>query len=258
MIQFITQPIVYIFLFSIFPHLHPKLTKKGTHVLELASHYAVTAVSQLYFSAAGVILYFWVEKSPVHAIHPAVEILLLGPILSYQVWNLAISFQVAEFRGAENWVHHVGAVVATGLCMYTRRFHYALIFFEGLIEVSSMLLNWALMLELVVPPTKGNRRVVDGFKLAFAVSFILLRNVWLPFWAVPIAVDSWREVFYGSESGFLLKVIWVFFAPVIALQYFWGYKIVRRLCREFSKPPLNNVDKNSVEKGDIEKNDKED
>jgi len=159
---------------------------------------------------------------------------LMAWFLGYQTWNLGVTLAIPELQSWTNVLHHTGAIVAT--LVACRPYANAYVpFFFGIVELSSIPLTAADMARDLLLPSPAVKTAAKGL---FRLSFVALRNVaWLA-----VGTSLARDIVAQSrESGtspvFALTLLGCF----TGLQFFWGWKIVRRFLASRAQAPVPNV-----------------
>lgn len=151
------------------------------------------------------------------------------PMLVYQFWNFVFTLINRDLYSFTMICHHIisGCLAYFSLAPYL---HYYAPFYLGVVEMSGFPLSIVDVFKFF-PELKSQFAALYTLALySFAVSFILLRLVIWPY----ISLSFWSlsiELLDGGKSHSRLVVIIFLVANILmtGLQFFWGYKIIRRL-----------------------------
>ena len=200
-----------------------RTTKQGTPLHVMLS-YQLISVSTVFF-----LMYLgwtgWMYDPPledrIHGYSPTVDT-LTRTMATFQVWNVLMCMYIAEYRTIPTLLHHVGTIIAAVLGMEPCLHGYAC-FYLGISETSTLPLCIMDAAKYVTVPEP----VVYASKIAFVILFMLLRVVVWSGANLMVAYDMFRaNAFHGTPL-----IIFVLKVPLTMLQYYWAYKLVRKVNR---------------------------
>ena len=153
----------------------------------------------------------------------------------YQFWNVVFALLIKDLFAIDSVVHHV----LTGFtqCLGFNGFlNYHSYFFIGIVEMSSLPLAIVDMTRYDVDFDKRHSVLYHCCKTAFALSFVVTRNIIWPFMAIPCLIDLYQIIITGKAhsvpivAGFMLVTV-----LLTLLQMKWGYKVIRLTLKSFGK-----------------------
>ena len=245
-IWFVLVPVMYFALVILFRSLNwwEAKTRKGSRGSDIMAFEIVAGLCVTYLAVVGVIAYFklcpeWdhtsIDNDHFYGYSQFVEDHLIAPMISYQGWNALLCLFNADLRDPAMIGHHIatGSLAYFGLHPYV---HYYGLFFFGFAELTNIPLTIVDIFKYF-PDLKAKFPALNDLcRVAFAVSFILLRLLLWPY----VSFEFWTGSLALLQEGkaHSIFVVSVFLGANIfltGLQFFWGSKIVGFLFKSNSK-----------------------
>lgn len=230
-----------------------------TELPGFTAHQAIGFPLMLYLTYEGASAWFWDFKELANA-GPLVHILevqergkhisevVLGMML---FWDIPVGLATPALRETLMLVHHIGMgfVSGVGAGVFSNGMSvgsYYTIFFFGVVEFSSVFLA---LVDLFHPKHKawfdflqkegfGMLRSINEFaRVAFAISFIVVRAMYFPYVQVTGALPDFSHVASLPEEerqGVSSGVLWGVFvigALFSILQMYWGVLVARQIVK---------------------------
>lgn len=126
----------------------------------------------------------------------------------------------------EYLIHHTMSLILVSSIMQCPSPLARYITHVGICESSQIVFNTVWMLKLGKEPSP----LVPYFEILFAVVYFFVRVVNLPL--MTLAVTYQRSEFYSNVVTFIL---W----PIVLMQFYWFYKIIKSVLRRMKKPKKN-------------------
>lgn len=142
-------------------------------------------------------------------------------MFAYQLYDFAAGFFIAELQTVDMFAHHIMAGSLAFFALYPYAHAYVLFYF-GIVELSSVILTGAELVELFPKFDRDYPAVRATLQGAFAVSFIIIRLLMWPymlffFWSDNYVLVQTGGSFYRSKREphgcFNPFYLYLFFIP---------------------------------------------
>lgn len=164
---------------------------------------------------------------------------LLTPMACFQLYNFIACVYIVDFRDYLVWAHHLITMSIACFSMSPCWQYYA-VFFFGCTETSTLPL-------IIVEVFKYIPRYRDRFprsntfcRVMFAISFLVVRLVWLPMICFQFFVACYSML--PNVSGFLYAAFLFYLAIdvfMVGLQYYWGFGIFKFIVASFTSQTVS-------------------
>jgi len=166
-------------------------------------------------------------------------------MLIYQIWNTIGSLLIKDLYSLTLIGHHL-FVILTCYCTFKPFMQYLSIFFLGLVEISNIFLGW---IELTrQEPEFLEYKIVDNImNIIFVFSFYFLRIifwVYYTYYYLTFAFNIFIDVIFNNEKlDYIIPTMIILSSCVFlsSLQFFWGYKIYRKVIKKLNKNDIKDV-----------------
>jgi hypothetical protein len=206
-------------------------TKKGCYVSDVLPYLIVNTCCQFFFASTGIYFAFTHPHllfSPcINCTHPFLKKYMLEYMFKYQIWNLMRTIPCNEYNDNLTIVHHSIAILISGLSLKYGIFQYQSIFFCGLFEFTSVILNLINILQLKSIWRTEYAGLLNILKLCFAISFLTIRTILMPIVCfLPIQTILFEYPYRVQKICILVA-----FIPLVLMQYYWGFKLIIKIHR---------------------------
>jgi len=237
---------VFAFFFSIAPcAIFSKKTRAQTSHSDLASYLVIAFAATFACGLVGV--YGWIYDAPLiqdrlyEETQSGSARFMSIVMFAYQIWNFWMCYRIKDYCSPETLGHHVVTATLASFCFFPFVHYYAL-FFIGIAELTNIPLTIYDGLKYMQAKDQFPN-LYNYSKIAFAVSFLVVRCVWWPI----VSFDFWVEMFTamrtGQVHGYFVFYFFLFGNfSLTCLQFFWASKIVRMA---FSAPRAKKEKKES-------------
>ena len=219
-------------------------TRRGSRASDIMAFEIVAGLCVLYLAVAGVIGSFGLFGFPneyarlrdldkFYARSTFVEDHLVYPMISYQGWNLLISFFNNDLNDPAMIMHHLitGSLGYFGLYPYL---HFNGLFYFGIAELTNVPLTIVDIFKYFPDLAKRFSWLNELCRYSFAISFFILRIIVWPYVSYEFWVGSVNLLQSGkAHSTFVVAFFLLANLFLTGLQFFWCSKIFGFL---FKKP----------------------
>jgi len=207
-------------------------------------HWLATSASTVVLGYLGTRAWFFsgVEPSDRVGGYNEVGALICAGTIAHQGYDAIVTMLTPILQGptGEFLVHHVVATLVAVLALATQSFHFYLIYFFGVTEVSSILFQSVELFRSLPSLRKGYDTANSVVREAFAYLFLPIRFLYWPvvvYRAIGDSIDETQGLHNAqrpAKSSALVGTFVVVLAFMTLLQTYWGLKIIRSAIKKFS------------------------
>jgi hypothetical protein len=238
-------PIIYYGFINIFKknNLYQTMTVNNNKQDAIVSHILTSSVSVVYLSISGLILYnkysnLILNNNYIFESNNEIINHIITPMLVYQGWNTIITFINKDLYSPIYIIHHL-AVLIVGIMLSTNFLQYYLIVYFGLMEISNIFLS-------IIDYSRYEKYIVENKilyninNLLFAISFYILRIIVFQYYNYGLIISLYNNKDIVFQSSYIFKTSMILISNFVLafLQFFWGYKIYKKIIRTINKKNL--------------------
>mmetsp|Transcript_529 Transcript_529/g.2061 ORF Transcript_529/g.2061 Transcript_529/m.2061 type:complete len:273 (+) Transcript_529:75-893(+) len=232
----------FVLLFPILKALFPKTCRKrGAFLLAFELVAAVPLFMCAYYGVTGWFFQvddFTTKEQRLYDVSPA-AVKVLQTNFAFQTWDFAVSFLHKELNSPEMLAHHSIAALLCYWGLTMPYMHYYAIYFFGVSEVSSVPLVVVDICKYYPEFAKRFPTVEFAAKLAFALFFILVRDVFWVYTAVTVWSDGVGVLRQGNNPekypAYVTAGVLIANAFFSTLQIVWTGKLLEGAKEVFVK-----------------------